>query len=156
MTSVGERALSYSPRSLTALRPEMVRGWTVKRYAISALRPAPPDEVLDFARIAVERSLPDPYDGALSFGYSVVHEDADGCYVVVGWWSPNRAILHTRTWLADWHALTDPRPAPPSATACIWELVAMAHERHAWVDHVVRPAEPDVDGYLASTVAGMF
>jgi hypothetical protein len=156
VTAVGERELTYSPRSLTALRPEKVRGWTVKPYAISALRPAPPREVLDFARLAVERSLPDAHRDALSFAYSVVHEDADGCYVVVGWWSRNRVILHSRTWLADWGALTDPRPAPAHATACIWELVAMAHERHAWVEHVVRPAEPDLDAYLASTVSGSF
>ena len=156
MTAVGERELTYSPRSLTALRPELVRGWTVKRYAVSALRAAPPEEVLDFARLAVERSLPHAYGDALSYGYSVVHEDADGCYVVVGWWSRNRVILHSRTWLADWGALTEPRPAPGHATACIWELVAMAHERHAWVEHVVSRPEPDLDGYLAATVAGSY
>ena len=156
MTAVGERELTYSPRSIVALSPQFVRGWTVKRYGVSALRPAPADEVLEFARLAVEQTLPHSYPDALSYAYSVVHEDGDGCYVVVGWWSLNRVILHSRTWLADWDALTRPRPAPGHATACIWELVAMAHERQAWVEHVVRPDTPDLDGYLGSTVAGMF
>jgi hypothetical protein len=154
--TVGERSFQYAPRSLTALPPEESRSWTIKRYAVSALRPAPPDEVLELARRAVDRSLPDAYPDALSVGYSVVHEDEDGCYVVVGWWSRNRVILHTRTWLADWDDLTTLVEAPAHATACIWELVAMGHERDAWVRHVVQPDIPDIDAFLRSTVSGQF
>ena len=148
--------MQYSPRTLTALTADQVRGWTVKRYGVSALRDTPPPEVLEFARRAVERSLP-PADGdAPAHGYSVVHEDEDGCYVVVGWWSPNRVILHSRTWLAEWQDLTVLTEAPEGATACVWELVAMGHERDAWVRHVLQPAEPDYPAYLASTVSGRF
>lgn len=154
--AAGERSLQYALRSLTALPPEESRSWTIKRYAVSALRPAPPEEVLELARRAVDQSLPEAYPDALSFGYSVVHEDEDGCYVVVGWWSRNRVILHTRTWLADWDALTTLVEAPAHATACIWELVAMGHERDAWVRHVVQPDAPDIDAFLRSTVSGQF
>ncbi|MEV7603577.1 hypothetical protein AB0O91_40030 [Kitasatospora sp. NPDC089797] len=153
-TQVGRRPVEYAPRSITALAAESVGGWTVKRYGVSALRDTPPEPVLDFARLAVRRSLPDGQPGG--YGFSVVHEDEDGCYVVVGWWSPNRLILHTRTWLAGWDDLTAPAPAPGDATACVWELVAIGHERDAWVRNVLAPAEPDFAAYLAATVAGRY
>ncbi|MFF1724882.1 hypothetical protein [Streptomyces sviceus] len=154
--AVGETPLVYAPRRMVAYEPDRVRGWTVKRYGISATRPRPPEPVVEAARSAVLRTLPDAYDDALAYAYSVLHEDPDGCYVVVGWWSRNRVILHTRTWLSQWEAPDDWRPAPNGATACIWEMVAMAHERDAWVRHVVRPEVPDVEAYLASTVCGAF
>ncbi|GAB2721503.1 hypothetical protein GCM10010442_48360 [Kitasatospora kifunensis] len=151
---MGQRPVEYALRSITALATESVQGWTVKRYGVSALRDTPAPEVLDFARLAVRRSL--PATPAAGYGFSVVHEDEDGCYVVVGWWSPNRLILHTRTWLAGWDDLTALAPAPGDATACVWELVAIGHERDAWVRHVLSTPEPDFAAYLAATVAGRY
>ena len=154
--TVGEVDFPYAPRSLVAFDAEQVGGWTVKRYGISATRPLPPDRVIAAARVAARDTLPPPHDGALSHAFTVVHEDADGCYVVVGWWSRNRVILHTRTWLSGWDDPAAWQPAGGHATSCIWEMVAIAHERDAWVRHVVAPAEPDVPAYLRSVVSGMF
>ena len=152
---VGERPVQYAPRTLSTLPPQRHGDWTVKRYAVSALRDVPPEKVHDFARRAVERTLPPAHPDLPSHAFSVVHEDEDGCYVVVGWWSRNAVILHTRTWLGDWDTL-EPVDAPGHATACIWELVALGHERDSWVDHMLRPQSPDTDAYLASTVSGLF
>lgn len=154
--TVGEIPVPYAPRSLTTLPPEQVGGWMVKRYAVSALREAPVGPVHEFARLGVERSLPPSHVDSPSGAYSVVHEDEDGCYVVVGWWSRNGLILHTRTWLADWEDLDRPTEAPGHATACVWELVAMAREREAWVRYVLVPDQPDLAAYLADTVSGRF
>ncbi|MEU7166108.1 hypothetical protein AB0A70_15895 [Streptomyces morookaense] len=153
---VGTRPTPYTPRSVRTLRHERTGGWTVKRYAVSALREVPSEEVDAFARTAVGMTLPPAHREGLSHAFSVVHEDADGVYVVVGWWSANRLILHTRTWLADWSDLTRPAEAPGRATACVWEMAAMAHERDAWVEHVVRQDPPDVDGYLAAEISGEY
>ncbi|MFI9100411.1 hypothetical protein ACIGXA_07780 [Streptomyces fildesensis] len=153
-TQVGERPVEYRPRALSTLAPESEHGWTVKRYTVSSFRDVPAPDILEFARRGVRLSLPDPYPGLPSHAFSVVHEDEDACYVVVGWWSRNRVILHTRTWLADWDALSTPVEAPAYATACIWEMAAMAHERDAWVRHVVVPERPDFPAYLASAVSG--
>jgi hypothetical protein len=35
---------------------------------------------------------------------------------------------------------------------CVWELTVLEHERAAWVRHMLVPAEPDLDAYLADTV----
>lgn len=154
--TVGEIATKYAPRRLVALDAERVRGWTVKRYGVSETRPCPPDAVVAAARKAVEDTLPDVHPDAPSHAFSVVHEDSDGCYVVVGWWSRNGLILHTRTWLSGWDDPAAWTPAGGHATACIWETVAIAHERDAWVRHMVAPPEPDPDGYVGSVVSGMF
>jgi hypothetical protein len=147
--SVGERPVVYQPRAVSALAVEEVEGWTVKRYGVSALRDTPPEQVLQLGQAAVRRSLPTAWSGPLRCGFSIVHEDEDGCYVVVAWWSVNRVILHTRTWLAEWDDLTALTEAPGHATACLWELMVMCHERQAWLRTMVRPELPDLDGYLA-------
>lgn len=153
---VGVRPTRYAPRSVRTLDHEQADGWTVKRYAVSALRELPPEDVHEFARRAVRLSLPAPHATGPSHGFSVVHEDEDGVYVVVGWWSANRLILHTRTWLAGWTDLTRPAEAPAHATACIWEMAAMACERDAWVEHVVRRDPPDYGRYLAAGINGRY
>lgn len=153
---VGERPVRYAPRSISTLPAEDLRGWTVKRYAISALRDTPPGEVHDFARRAAELSLPDSTGRPACHAFTVVHEDEDGCYVVVGWWSLNQLILHSRTWLAGWLDLTRPTEAPAHATACVWELAVMAFERDAWVRHVAAAGHPDVPAYLAAALTDRF
>ncbi|MFK8849709.1 hypothetical protein [Streptomyces sp. Ac-502] len=153
---VGQRPTRYAPRSVRTLEHGTANGWTVKRYAVSALRELPPAEVHAFAWDAVRQSLPEPYAEGLCHAFSVVHEDADGVYVVVGWWSANRLILHTRTWLADWADLKRLTEAPGHATACVWELAAIGCERDAWVEHVLRRDPPDIGRYLAAGVHGEY
>ena len=38
----------------------------------------------------------------------------------------------------------------PSPVACVWDLAVMAFEREAWIEFVLKPAEPDIDAYLAA------
>ncbi|MFB4274466.1 MULTISPECIES: hypothetical protein [unclassified Nonomuraea] len=154
--TVGERPLVYAPRTTVALPRHRLRGWTVKGYGISATRDRPPAEVIDAARVAADLTLPQAYDGEPSHAFTVVHEDADGCYVVVAWWSRNKVILHSRTWLSGWDDPAAWRPAPAHATACVWELAAIAAERDAWVRHVASPPAPDFAAYLAATHSGVF
>ncbi|MEV0622096.1 hypothetical protein AB0I81_52875 [Nonomuraea sp. NPDC050404] len=154
--TIGEIGATYSPRQLVFFPWKEVRGWRVKRYGISATRPEPPRHVVLAGDSAAGLSLPEPYDGALSCAFSVVHEDEDGCYALVAWWSRNGLILHTRTWISGWDAPGAWTPAPACATACVWELVAVCHERRSWVEHVLRPDAPDVRAYLGSGVNGAF
>ncbi|WP_281897470.1 hypothetical protein [Phytohabitans aurantiacus] len=154
--TVGMRPVTYQPRAITTQDGIDVGGWTVKRYAVSALRDTPPEPVHAFAVLALRRSLPPPHPHGGSHAFSVVHEDEDGCYAVAAWWSLNRVILHTRTWLADWSDLTAPTEAPGHATACLWELAVIAHERRSWLTHIVRPPQPDVPTYLADAITDKF
>lgn len=146
--------LPYAPRTAAFLDVETVRGWTVKRYGLSAERARPPAEVLDAGRVAVERSLPDACPGGLTQAVSIAHEDTDGCYFVIGWWTPNRLIMCTRTWLSSWESPSELTEAPDNMTVCVWELPIIAHEHRAWITHVLRPQPPDLPAYLADTVSG--
>jgi hypothetical protein len=42
--------------------------------------------------------------------------------------------------------------APPDGpTACVWELLAIDHERRAWVEYALSdPVDPDLGAYLAA------
>jgi hypothetical protein len=35
---------------------------------------------------------------------------------------------------------------------CVWELAPLNHERAAWIRHVLRPATPNLDAYLADVL----
>jgi hypothetical protein len=43
-------------------------------------------------------------------------------------------------------------PVTRILAGCVWELTVLEHERAAWVRHMLVPAEPDLDAYLADTV----
>jgi hypothetical protein len=38
---------------------------------------------------------------------------------------------------------------------CVWELAIVAHERDAWVRHMLAPGQPDLDGYLADSLSAL-
>lgn len=137
----------YRPRRIEPLGVVERDGWTIKLTGITAGADLPDDAEVAAAVAAAERELP-PGGG---IGFCVVHRGTEALWVLVCWWQLD--IMYERLWQADLGG-TDLRPVPPDGpTACVWELQAIWHERQAWVDHVlVRPSDPDLAGYLASTL----
>lgn len=90
-----------------------------------------------------------------ALGFTVLHHGEDSEWLLVCWWT-HECILCQSLHRAD--RGSDCFKAYPGTTvACTWELVVHAHEREAWVRHVMLS---DADGwrarYLADTVGGMF
>lgn len=138
----------YRPRLTRSLGHVRRDGWAIKLIGISATQDLPGEAERAAALCQAAASLPLPRDGRVAF--VVVHHGEDALWVIVAWW--NVEILHTRTFRADL-GTTDLRPMPSSTTACVWELLAIDHERRAWVEHVLaRPGDPDFAGYLADSL----
>jgi len=139
----------YRPRRIGPLGVVEHAGWTIKLIGITAGADLPDEAEVAAAVVVAERELPQRTPGGV--GFCVVHRGAEALWVLVCWWELD--IMYERLWRADLGS-TDLRPVPPDGpTACVWELEAINHERQAWVDHVLaRPADPDFDGYLASTL----
>jgi hypothetical protein len=139
----------YLPRRTEPLGVVERAGWTIKLIGITADADLPDDvEVAAAVTLAVQELPRPPRDG---IGFCVVHRGAEALWVLVCWWELE--LLYERLFRADLGS-TELLPVPPEGpTACVWELLAIDHERQAWVDHVLaRPSAPDFAGYLASTL----
>ena len=154
--SAGAHVALYEPRHLFTLTPDLVRGWTVKRYGVCPDGRVLPEEVLDAGRLAVERTLPELTADRPPYAFSVSHRDDNGCYYIVAWWAPSRLVLCTRHWHAARETPSALLETGDQVTACVWEMVVMSHESRAWVRHVLRPTVPGYEGYVRDVTGGVY
>lgn len=138
----------YVRRSFRRLGLWEEAGFRLKAYAIHPDGPPPDAALTDAARRHAAEILPgaaaaegDP----LPLGFLILHRGATGSFLLMDWWA-HRDVICQRTALArraGEFVATD-RPL----LACLWEMIALAHERDAFVRHLCRP-DPDPDAYLA-------
>jgi hypothetical protein len=149
----------YAPRPITALGLETIDGWRIKVYGIAYDRPTPRRELVDAALEVAAARLPHPavtwcHHGAAFLG---VHDGRGVNFVFVDWWQHENELQH-HVYLSpsDTPAALRPAAADVDPIACAWDLHVLAHERDAWVRHVLaRPGEPDLDAYCADVLTGV-
>ncbi|HET9140344.1 hypothetical protein [Actinophytocola sp.] len=140
---------------LAFLATSDLNGWKVKTYGISADDARPRTELVRAARALAASELPDrpDRDGAFGVGFLIVRDDPASCLVLVDWWA-HAGELYQRAFAAPWDrpGALAPRSSPAIGGVC--ELQVTAHERQAWLRHVLNnPAGWNIDGYLADTCA---
>ncbi|MEM9464602.1 MAG: hypothetical protein AAGA90_04485 [Actinomycetota bacterium] len=124
-----------------------INGWRLKAYAITL-----DDEPITTAVLGAVHTLlaaEIPSTDTDDVGFAIVHHGAEQVWVLADLWSGD--ILSQHTFCADLDTPTAFRPVPAGGpTACVWELAVHAHERDAFVAHVLDPLDgPDVAAYLA-------
>lgn len=106
------------------------------------------DHVLAAARVSVRKLLDalDSEEPWHQLGFCIVHMGQDAVWLLVDWWVPGGIVCQ--------RMLSAPLARPDfftavnaPALACVWELVVTAHERNAWVSHMMI-ARPDPQAYL--------
>jgi hypothetical protein len=149
--------LDVRPPGVQPLRPRSlgtspVDGWQIKTYGVAS-EGVPRAELTRAARTCAAATLPERPDleGAFGVGFLIVRDGIDGCLALVDWWAHDEQ-LYQRAFTAP---ADRPRELEPLATAGIGgvcELAVVAHERIAWLRHVLaNPAGRDIDGYLRDT-----
>jgi hypothetical protein len=129
-----------------------VNGWRIKFYEVT-LDGAPIDDaVLDAVAQILVTELPASTTSDVQVGFCVVHRGAESVWILADLWAGD--IISQHTFFAP---LDDPsafeRVPAGGPTACVFELTVHAHERGAFVRHVLNPAEgPRLDDYLADTL----
>ena len=137
------------PTRPTGVRP--VKGWSLKRYEITLDGEPIEAATLDAAEAVLTAALPDaPVDDGV--GFVIVHHGAEQVWLLVDRWEGD--ILSQLTFFADLDDPTAFEPVGPGGpTACVWELAVHAHERDAYIRHVLDPSDgPDVEAYLGDTL----
>jgi hypothetical protein len=151
--------MTFSEKYLHARGVIDTAGRRVKRYHVSAARGEIPGAIQDAAYQFLPHLLPGPDAETPPAGWAVLHKGAG---------VPAYLIAYSWTWgnVVECHAAAagipelgcddeDPQNFKildrPWA-GCVWELAPLGHERAAWVRHVLLPATPDLDSYLADVL----
>ena len=127
-----------------------VNGWRLKAYEITLDGSSVDAAVLGGVSALLADELPPPETDDV--GFVIVHHGEEQVWVLADLWSGD--IISQHTFCADLDTPTNFRRVPAGGpTACVWELAVHAHEREAFINHVLDPAAgPDVAGYLDDTV----
>src|SRR5487761_139737 len=151
--------MTFTEKLLTTRPPVEVAGRQVKRYHVTG-DPAGIDPAVEAAALAfLPKLLPEP-DGTLPASFIVVHRGGDGAaYLNAYSWVWDN-VLHMHGAAAAQPELGCPDEDPTHFMlldrpwiGCVWELAPIQHERDAWERHLLAPAEPDLDAYLADSMA---
>ena len=110
-----------------------------------------PDIAAHTAWRAAEAALPLPpdIDGGHGVAVLTMHMGLQGFWVLLDWWAHGDILMHRhfRAPVAQPEALRD--VSADGFGPCVWELAVQAHEREAWLRHVLaNPAEPSVEAYF--------
>lgn len=146
------RSEPYRPRRIAPIGTWLESGHAIKAYGIhrdpDRQGTILSDAVATCARAAVHAVLDEHAGGERSqgLGFCIAHVGEEAVWLLVDWWISG-GIVCQRMLSAP---LKDPSrftPVDAPALACVWELVVTAHERNAWVRHIMRAA-PDAQAYL--------
>jgi hypothetical protein len=148
-----ELAESYRPRAIRCLDVAEIEGWRIKVYGIAYEGSRPAAALVDATLEAARATLPSPAftDERYGVGFLAAHQGRGSNFAFVDWWAMENE-LHHHVWFSSLEAPGDLRARRPGdPIACAWDLSVIAHERAAWVEHVLsRHGDPDLDGYLAA------
>lgn len=141
----------FEPRPTRSTGVLTVNGWQLKSYEITLDAAPISKEVIDAATSCLAVALPEA-GSETAVGFVVMHLGSEQMWLLADRWHGDVACQHTF-----FAPLDDPKnfTAIPAGgpTACVWELAVHAHERDAFVAHVLNPPDgPDYDAYLADTL----
>jgi hypothetical protein len=149
-------AEAYAPRPVRPMGVRAFGDWTLKVYGIAYGRDEPSPELVQAALRAADSALPAPArsDDRYGLGFLGIHDGRDSNFVFVSWWENENELQH-RVFYSAPERPCELRPATPQEPiACVWDLSVIAHEREAWIRHVLsRPDRADPAAYLADALS---
>ncbi|HEV7646693.1 MAG TPA: hypothetical protein VGP26_00880 [Actinophytocola sp.] len=142
--------MGFDERHLHPAGVVAVSGWQVKQYRVTVAGAPIEEPVLAAAEQFLPKLLPATArsGGTPQVAFSVLHKGVDAIWLNLYAWV-QEAILHCRAANAPFAAPTSFAELSEPLIGCVWELPAPAHERSAWVRHLLQPQRPDLDAYFA-------
>ncbi|OKK04346.1 hypothetical protein AMK26_13295 [Streptomyces sp. CB03234] len=150
--------MPFAEKYLFVPPPVEAGGRRVKRYHVTADPSGIAPDVEKAAYALLPGLLPEP-DGTPPASFSVLHRGGDdGAYLNTYTWVWDN-VLHCAIAVAGQPSLGCPDRDPTHFVrldkpwiGCVWELPPLAHERDAWVRHMLAPDRPDLDAYMADSL----
>ena len=147
----------YAPRPVVPLGVCRHGDWRLKEYTVAYGRDRARPELIAAAEAAAASTLPVTAvtETRYGVGFLGIHDGRGGNFVFVDWWEHENE-LHHRVFFSSSDVPGSLRPATSAdPIACVWDLSVVAHEREAWIRHVLAADAPDLDGYLGDALAGL-
>jgi hypothetical protein len=147
--------MPYSPRHVTWRGTAQLNGRQLKHYDVTACDAEIEPGVRKAAHDILPRLLPAPDATTPPASFVILHRGAaTGAYLVAySWFWDN--VIGVQKAVAGVGELGCPDDNPENfieltdpGIGCVWELGPLAHERAAWIRHVLAPDEPDLAAYL--------
>jgi hypothetical protein len=135
-------AAGYHERTIRLMGVEEFDDQLTKVYAIEAPgRTVTPGNSEQTLRLARQQLRTDRATGSLGLGCVILHAGGDGDYVLVHSW-----VEGYMSRLGDLHRADGRRasaaPASAGLAPCVWEAEVLAHERVAFIRHVLAGSGP--------------
>jgi hypothetical protein len=151
--------MAFKEKLLASPPPVEAGGRRIKRYYVTTETARISPDIEEAAFGILPKLLPDA-DGTPPAGFVVLHRGGDGAaYLNAYTWVWDN-VLHMRGAVAAQPELGCPDDDPTNFVVldrpwigCVWELPPIQHERDAWVRHMLAPSVPDLEGYLADSMA---
>lgn len=148
---------SFEKRRVTSLGMFLHENWRIKMHGITAAGASLGTALIDAARLIAATALPLPAVAPERYGvgFMVIHAGRDADFVLVCWWKcQNELAVRVFTSPPAQPAMLKEQTDPNASVACVWDLAVLAHERQAWVEHILTPGKPDFDAYLGAWKQG--
>ncbi|MHC4976092.1 MAG: isochorismatase [Planctomycetota bacterium] len=145
---------AFAPREARWLGDFESGGWRLKRYGVVGPGRSLETGALGDWESCCEALLPDAGAGSgrPGVGFVIVHAGGGWEYLVVCWWDSGNElcvrVLSRPRGESEW------RKAREGQSFCVWDMELMWHERNAYIEHVLRDARGDLDGYVADRYGG--
>jgi hypothetical protein len=143
----------YEHRPIAFLKTVEIGDWSVKLYSIThksefdsiLILPSVLQILPKCIEIAENSNLPIQQQA-----FVIIHEAREGYLILFNWWTGGE-MLETKVYFSSYEKPEeiDIYPYHPKSLVCIWELEIFAHERKAWIHHVLKNAKtPHFKGYV--------
>ncbi|NAS10722.1 hypothetical protein [Poritiphilus flavus] len=143
----------YETRRIAFRESRQISGWGVKLYTITKRDSFQSELTYSSFLAALPELLKQAGNSDLPThkqAFVIVHEAREGVLILLNWWTGGE-MVETEIYFSDYDnpATILPSPFADKALVCIWEIEVFAHERKAWITHVLsRPENPDFQSYL--------
>jgi len=133
---------TYKPREIEFQKVVTINDCKVKVYTITNRLKFESTQILENSINKLSSWVLDIKNSNLStynVAFLIVHEAREGVLILLNWWTGEN-MVETKVYFADFKhpELIDVYPYHPKALVCIWELEIFAHERKAWIEHILK------------------
>ncbi|MFI9000035.1 hypothetical protein [Streptomyces sp. NPDC053541] len=150
-------AEGHHARTVRALGAREVAGHLLKVYGIEAPgRAVGEAEAAPALALAADHLALGRHRGSLGLAVLLVHVGGDGDYVLVHSWIEGH-MSDLAVWTGPAGRPAELRPGRAGLAPCVWEAAVLAHEREAFVRHLLDGTGPGavrVSAWAADTLEG--